>query len=353
MTMSKAKLAGGVAIASVASLALSVVPAQAATVSAPIAEGFAGPLGLAVGNDGTMYVAEAFGGQITALGKKGQRSVVATPEGDVAGVDATGKGTVTYTVTGFPETEESPPDTFVFRTNPSGKHTMLGSPSAYEFANNPDGDQTYGFVGLTPDCAAQVPPFVLPYQGILESNAYSVAIDGSSRIVGDAAGNSIIEIAANGRMSTVAVLPPVRQGPIDADTAAAFGLPDCVVGLDYLGEPVPTDVEVGPDGDYYVSSLPGAPELPGAGSVWRIDSRTHELTRVATGFSGAVDLAVAADGTIYVAELFGGQISRISNGSVSVLTELAEPGAVEIARDGTIYATTGVFGDGAVVKITP
>jgi hypothetical protein len=36
-----------------------------------------------------------------------------------------------------------------------------------------------------------------------------------------------------------------------------------------------------------------------------------------------------------------------------VLTELAEPGAVEIARDGTIYATTGVFGDGAVVKITP
>ena len=51
--------------------------------------------------------------------------------------------------------------------------------------------------------------------------------------------------------------------------------------------------EIGPDGNYYVSSLPGFPESPGAGSVFRIDRSSGSVTQIATGFTGATDLAVA------------------------------------------------------------
>jgi hypothetical protein len=54
-----------------------------------------------------------------------------------------------------------------------------------------------------------------------------------------------------------------------------------------------------------------------------------------------------------VAELFGGQISQIVDGDVSVLVEVTEPAAVEVAPDGTLYATTDAFGNGRVVIVTP
>jgi sugar lactone lactonase YvrE len=103
-----------------------------------------------------------------------------------------------------------------------------------------------------------------------------------------------------------------------------------------------------------VSSLPGAPELPNTGSVFRVNPNTGAVNVVARGFSGATDLAVADDGTIYVAELFGNRISSISNGVVSTVVDVFSPGAVEIGPDGTLYATTGVFGpSGSVVVVTP
>jgi hypothetical protein len=347
--------ATGVALAAGA-LTAGTLPAHAATVSDPIAEGLVTPLGLAVGSDGTFYVAEAFINQITTIGKKGARSSF-TVDGSTAGVDARGKGTLVYTVTGFPETEEEPPDTYLYTTNPSGKSRLLASPSEYEERVNPDAGNTYGFLDLGGECAEQVPPFLLPYEGIIESNPYAVAIVPGGWLVADAAGNSVIKIGANGRISTVAVLPPVPQvvtQELYDQIVEEFPLPECVIGETYYGEPVPTDVEVGPDGNYYVSSLPGGPEAPGAGSVWRIDSRTGALTQVATGFSGAVDIAVAADGTIYVAELFAGQISAIApGGGTSVVVQVDEPVALEIGPDGTLYATLGLEGPGVLVSITP
>lgn len=156
----------------------------------------------------------------------------------------------------------------------------------------------------------------------------------------------------SGQASTAAILPPVEQR-ITPAAAAQLRLPLCTIGRTYSSEPVPTDIEVGPDGMWYVSSLPGSPELPGYGAVYRVNPGNGAVNLVARGFSGAVDLAVADDGTIYVAELNANRISSISNGVISPV-DVFSPGAIEIGADGTIYATTGVFGpSGNVVIVTP
>ncbi|MDQ4037791.1 MAG: ScyD/ScyE family protein [Actinomycetota bacterium] len=347
-------------VAAVGALGMSVLmtsPAGAeettGSVSDPVIEGLIGPLGLDVSGNGTIYVAEAFAGQITRVLPSGARSVLFRGD-SVSGVASTVLGGVAITLSTFPEEEAPPLDTTLELVAPNGSHVTLASLQDHEVQNNPDGEQSYGFLNLPAGCQAKLPPFLQPYTGIVESNPYKVATLGPiSYAVADAAGNSIVRVTVGQQPKTVAVLPAVPQR-ITPAAAAELGLPLCTVGRVYSSEPVPTDVEVGPDGFWYVSSLPGVPDIPNTGSVFRVNPDTGAVNLVARGFSGAVDLAVAEDGTIYVAELNSNRISAISNGVVSTVVDVFSPGAVEIADDGTIYATTGVFGpSGAVVTVTP
>jgi hypothetical protein len=326
-----------------------------------IATGFVGPLGLAV-HGGTIYVAEAFAGRLTTFKerKPDQRTTAYQLQGEgfLPGVAVGGsKHRVVFTA--------SQEDGTLNKLGRNGSATMLASLKSYEAANNPDAGQTYGFLELSDECRGQLPEFLQqPYGGIVDSNPYGVAIDKKGNyLVADAAGNTIVKVSHRGKeVSTVAVLPPVEQvitqDVIDAMAANPefpIELPPCALGATYTGEFVPTDIEIGPDGHYYVTSLPGMPEAPGAGSVWKIHRSKGTAQMIASGFSGAVDLAVARDGTIYVAELFAGQISKVSRrGKVSTWVTLDSPGAVEITRGGTLYATTGVFAEtgGSVVKLT-
>lgn len=344
---------GRTAAAGFAAVALIAAAPFPAAADDTVVDDLISPLGFAVGSDGTIYVAEAFVGQLTAV-RGGARQVVATA-GDgsfISGVAAAGRGAVSYTASLPPEFAEGPPlDTTLNSLLPNGRTSVLGSLRDYETANNPDAGNTYGFVDADAACLAQLPPDFQPYPGQIDSNPYKVAIDSDgSRLVADAAGNSIIRIAPNGkRIGTVAILPPIPQGPVDEDLAAEFGLPECLIGQWYHSEPVATDIEIGPDGDYFVSALPGGPELPTFGRVFRIDRSTGSVETYATGFSGATDLAVAADGTVYVAELFGFQVSRIDPGDdtagASAFVEC--PSAVELGRDGELLvAKAGICTDG-------
>ncbi len=345
------------ALSFVTFVVLMAAPAGAATVSEPIVDGLIGPLGLAVGQDGTIYVSQTFAGNLIAIDKKGGISEVAAsdnPDVTIAGVDATGRGTLTYTTTGFSDGQFIGT---VNRIRPNGKTTPLGDTGHHETVLNPDYVNTYGFQGLDAECAALLPPDagLLPYNGGVDSNSYAVAIlpDGS-RVVADAGGNSLVKVAANKRVSTLAVLPP-QPTTITADQAAMFGLPDCVADKTYNFEPVPTDVEVGPDGMLYVSTLPGGPEDPSLGargSVYRVHPSTGAMTLIATGFLGATDLAVAPNGTIYVAELFGGRISKVVGGGGQLVAEVPAPAALEFAQ-GKLYATIDAFGNGSLVTIQP
>jgi len=142
---------------------------------------------------------------------------------------------------------------------------------------------------------------------------------------------------------------------ITAEIAAANGLPDCTIGLTYNFEPVPTDVEVAPNGTLYVSLLPGGPEDPSLGargSVYTVNPRTGTTQKIAGGFAGATNLALGPGGTIYVSELFADRIAVVRGGTTVDTIALSWPAAVEYAR-GTLYASTNVFGNGAVVTISP
>lgn len=350
----------GLAVVAAFGLAVTIAaPAQAATatgsVSDPIVSGLIGPLGLDVAPDGTLYIAEAFAGQLTRVSPGGQREVVYSSGGDsLPGVASTTGRRAVFTLSVFPEADDPPTDTTLVEIRPNGTTRTLASLLDHEVATNPDAGQQYGFLNLPAGCAAKLPPELQPYSGIIESNPYKVAARSYGQyLVADAAGNSVVAVSQSGQVATLAILPSVPQR-ISLQAARQLGLPFCTVGRTYSSEPVPTDVEIGPDGDYYVSSLPGGPELPGTGSVFRIDAQSRAVSLVATGFSGAVDLAVADDGTIYVAEISGNRISQISNGVVSTVVDVFSPGAVEIGPDGTLYATVGIFGPaGDVVIVTP
>jgi DNA-binding beta-propeller fold protein YncE len=92
--------------------------------------------------------------------------------------------------------------------------------------------------------------------------------------------------------------------------------------------------------------------LGARGAVYSIDIATGEVAKVAGGFLGATNLAVAPDGTIYVAEMFNGRISTVSGSGAQPFADLPFPAAVEWAN-GKLYATVDVFGNGSVVTITP
>ncbi|MBA3524462.1 MAG: ScyD/ScyE family protein [Geodermatophilaceae bacterium] len=354
---------GGRAVVIAAALALAVgaaAPANAAgatgTVSDPLVSGLIGPLGLDVTANGTIYVAEGFAGRITRVLAGGARTVLYEAPGDsVAGVTSTGQlGRVVITLSTFPEQNQPPTDTTIALVRPNGSASTLASLLDHEVSANPDGGQEYGFTDLPAGCLAKLPPELQPYSGAIDSNPYKIAaLTPYTFAVADAAGNSVNEVV-NGTVTTVAVLPPIPQR-IQLNNYRKLRLPACTVGHDYLSEPVPTDVEVGPDGYWYVSALPGGPELPGYGSVYRVNPDTGGVSLLTRGLSGAVDLAVAEDGTIYVAELNANKITAFADGALSTVAEVFSPGAVEIAPDGTIYATVGVFDPrgGDVVTITP
>ncbi len=341
-----------------------------------LASGLTSPLlGLAVDREGTAYVSHMLTGSITAIDRSGTPSEVVTAPGTSAtGVAAGRHGSLAWIEQS--ESGGQPVGSLKVRAWDGTVTTVTDQLAQYEILNNPDGLVEYGFTDLPAACKAQFPPppdpntppdpnappppSPEPELGDVNPNPFALAVAGhGAYYVADAGGNTILRVSESGEISTVAILPPVPF-TVTSEVAAGMGLPACTVGAEYLFHPVPTDVEVGDDGMLYVSSLPGGPEdasFGRRGGVFRVNPWNGRVREVATGFLGAVDLALDDDGDIYVAELFGGSISKVTRrGEARKVLDIASPGAIEYFR-GRLYVTSGNgfpdFGqpNGSVVRI--
>jgi len=351
------------------------------TVGAPVATGLNAPFGIDVDRFGRVYVAETGIGDENAVAPgqvsrfhKGKKTVLATNAPFVSDVDAGWWGDFAYTV--------GAPTSAVVSTWP-GRPDVTSDLGVYEATNNPDQVNTYGpQVDLEalagPACWATVPPDVAqvaaPYTGLVDSNPFrTIRLPDGSRAVADSAANAILRVKRNGEISTLAVLPPnlanlskeFLSGPL---TENGETLPQCVLdvvpadGIAYAFEPVPTGLAIGPDGHLYVGFLPGG-EVPGAAKVVRINLRTKQVSDFVTGFTTITDIVFSRNGTLYLTELFSGNVVKVPtrwshHGLVartpSVLASVPLPNGLAIGPTGTVYASiNSLTPAGEVVPITP
>jgi hypothetical protein len=329
----------------------STVSAQTVSV---VMSGLDNPRGLAFGPKGALYVAEAgrggdgpsivlpgpggeqsYGptGALTRL-LRGKQERVATGLPSFAGADgaATGphdvafQGQIAYVTVGFGADPAlragfgSVGARFgtLIKVPKNGKWRVVSDIAAYEATVNPAG-------------------------GPVDSNPYGVLVRPGATIVTDAGANALLQVKANGNISTLAVFParPVR-----------------------LTDAVPTAVVIGPDKAYYVSELTGVPFAEGAANVYRVvPGATPQVFR--DGFKTIIDIAFGPDGSLYVLQhatgeiFFGGpgQVIRVAPDGTRqvVISDLVRPTSLAIDRDGTLYVTNnGVsVGTGEVLRIQP
>jgi len=331
----KPLLAGAGALA----LATTLVgaPAQAHDRPAPpraheLADGLVTPLSLDLGRHGDVYVTQNMAGLLSKVDRRGHVSTVhrAARGTEVAGV-AYDRG-YTYHVETVRSETPGKSTSHIIRTSWDGKRTVVSQDLwRYEERNNPDKGQAYGFANLDRTCRAKVaayqkaagaPPIINRYRGMVDSHAYQLEVRNGTIYVADAGANAILKVnERTKRISTVAVLPgmPVRfDRELKSFLEGAFdhpGFPSCTLGKTWISEPVPTDVVQGRNRELFVSTLGGgAGEVKPLGAVYRIKGRlgADRVTPVTTGLSGATGLDRDRNGDLYVAEMFGGEISRIS-----------------------------------------
>jgi len=140
------------------------------------------------------------------------------------------------------------------------------------------------------------------------------------------------------------------------------GLAAAVVWPFETDNPVPTSVEIGPDGDIYVGFLTGFPFPEGGSRIERW--RDGELIQTYEGLTAVTGLEVTEDGTIYAVEFGvfnqGWQPGRVvmvdDTGVTPVLEGLNTPYGITQGPDGRLYVTvnssTGA-GDGQVIVFDP
>lgn len=354
-----------VAVSAAAGIALAVPASatahdnRAASPTVTVLNGDVGaPFNLDVSHRGIL-VADGGPGQISKLNHGDGSLTTVVP--DVVGASgvATSRWALAYTST------TTDPDTFV-NTAASvtikyrNGHTVNADTLAYETAHNPDAVNTYGIAHPT-QCQSDLlaPLGGASYTGQIDSHAYTLAAWGHRWLLADAGGNDILSVDGRGHIRTVAVLPPQRikitQAFLDANFPPGTDT-SCLVGARYGFEPVPTDVEVGHDGFLYVTTLPGGAEddsLGANGAVWRVNPRNGHVWKIASGFLGATNLALAR-GHIFVSELFAGRVSMVRHGHARPYVDLPGAVSVEAGPHGRLYAGTldlSGQGPGSIVRI--
>ena len=342
-------------------LALGLLGSAAAqSPSTVVMSGLDNPRGLAVAPNGAVYVAEAgrggsgpclisaigeerchgATGAVSRLWKGRQQRVVegldshALPDGSSASgpndiaFQGVGGGLVSVGLGGDEAWRDALGSSHagtMLKVAASGRWKVVADVAAHEFATNPAG-------------------------GAVDATPFGVLAEAGASHVADAGANALLRVAADGRVDTVAVFPPLPN-------PTPVGPP--------MVEAVPTSVARGPDGALYVGQLTGFPFVQGLANVYRVVQGQAPQVHC-SGFKAIMDIAFGPDGSLYVVEnatggLFfapgTGQLSRVAPdcSRETVLVGLDRPTSVAVGRDGTVYVTNrGITaGAGEVLRIDP
>lgn len=239
----------------------------------------------------------------------------------------------------------------------SGDSTVIeGRPGPFEARHNPDHgagtDVKYG-----DDFAIDSDPYsFVPYRG--------------GWVVADAGANDLLFVSRTGEISVLAVFPTIREKA----PARTYGAEQTAAIMAHA-QAVPTAVAAGPDGALYVGELGGIPSDPGTSDVYRVVPG-HAATVYARGFTAISDIAFDSQGRLLVLELdrkglndpglndghpAAGAIIRVAGDGAKttlVSTGLDFPTGLAVARDGTLYVATygttsaGSSHGGEIVKVT-
>jgi hypothetical protein len=352
---------------------------QALATIEPVIGGLVNPRGLGFGPDGALYVAEAGSGGAGPCYTSGAgANVCYGPTGAVTRITLGDTPAKTRIIQGLPSVAPSnaagatgPHDvefqglgngfvTIGLGTDPVNR-TADGAFPAFasvgmEFGRlvrfQPNGNWSF-HEDLAGFEASENPDGNLP-----DSNPYGLLALPGRRIYADAGGNSLNAVAANGRISNLAVFP---------NRTVPFGAPGATVQM----QAVPTSVTVGPDGAFYVGQLTGFPFPLNGARVYRVPAEGGDPVVVVSDLTKIIDLAFGPDGSLYVLQISAaggpppqggtGSLIRVaSNGTKTTLVApgagLVAPGGIVVSDDGSIYVTNFSVqpgGVGTVVKITP
>jgi hypothetical protein len=317
-----------------------------------VMSGLDNPRGLAIGPEGALYVVEA------GRGGSGPCQVVrglSRCYGASGAVSRYWHGTQERVATGLPsyagsDNEATGPHDISFQGRGGAFITigLTGDPRVVRDGFGPGGDLFGTLVQAPASGRWRVVADISAYEvtanpdgNVIDTNPYGVLAEPSKHIVTDAGGNSLLQVGANGDISTLAVFPARPARSTDA---------------------VPTSVVRGPDGAYYVGELTGVPFAEGAARVYRVVPG-QAPTVFLSGFKTIIDLTFGPDGSLFVlqhatgATFFGGpgQLIRVApNGTRTVVVnDLSRPSSVVVDDDGTIFISnrgTSV-GTGEVLRI--
>jgi DNA-binding beta-propeller fold protein YncE len=349
----------------IASLMAAGVFASSALAQTVVMSGLDNPRGLAFAPNGALYVTEAGrGGAGPCLTNPGTGEVRCF--GKSGAITRLWKGRQERVVEGLEShampdgSSASGPTDISFQGAGGGYITMgLGGDGAFQAALG--GRYSGTLLHMAASGKWRVVADILEHEedenpagGAVDTNPYAVLAEPGARIVVDAGGNSLLHVAANGTVETLAVFP-TQANPI-----FPFGPPTI--------ESVPTTVARGPDGALYVGELTGFPFVQGLARIFRVVPGEAPVM-VCTGFKAIIDIAFAPDGSLLVVENatgafpppppfapFSGQLSRLNLNDCSrtvLMSGLNRPTAVAVRSDGAIYVTNnGVTpGAGEVLRI--
>jgi len=339
-------------LAAVATLGCGTLSAADYT-STVIVNSLNNPRGLTFASDGSLYIAEAGipGGAGPSTIIRGVPNVFT----ETGSVTRYFNGTQSRVLEGLPSIyatntlETNGPNDVTFGAN-GRLYVTIGAgldPSVRATDLSPDGINLgrVAYVGGAFDVAGYEAA-QNPAGGPLDSNPWRTVAHNGGLVVTDAGGNSLLSIAANGAISTIAIFPG-RD-----------------IGGGFPSDAVPTGLAVGTDGNFYVGQLTGFPFTPGASQVYRVEAN-GSMSVFATGFTQISSLAFGSDGSLYVLEYDsngllvpgnrGALIRLAPNGDRETIFSdgLVNPTGLAIGADGAFYVSNfgSSAGTGEVLRI--